>query len=235
MKFFSLLRTTAVVSLVPFMGFAQNISINSYLESNLPNMAVRNILESEQIFCYTVEMPSENYQGYTIDQMAVTGFCGVLNQQQKEVLVSAFLKDEKSLSRKSADCTIVPKVLIRFMRGIDSTDVLFSSPCPSLTFFYGGGLKSFNAEPSEAQIIAISDVFGKGKVDFVSPALLDQVFPIGIPQTDEQKALVAKHNAPKPSSKWAKTPEQAASAQSSKETNQPAKANGWNKININKK
>lgn len=234
MKIFAFALTTALAGLLSLRASAQDITISSYIKNSLPDIVVRNILEAERVYCYTVEMPAENYQGYTIDQMAVTGFCGILNEQQTGILISTFLKNEKSLSNKSADCTIVPKVLIRFLRGIDSTDMLFSNPCPSLTFFYGGGMKSFNAEPSTESIVAVADLFEKSKIDFVSPALLDQLFPIGIAQTEAQKALVAKHNAPKPSSKWNRTTEQTP-AQTKEKTEQPTKASGWNKININKK
>ena len=235
MKIFTFALTTAIAGLLSLRATAQDTSLSFYIESNLPASAVRNITEAERVYCYTVEMPYENYQGYTIDQMAVTGFCGILNEQQANVIKSAFLQNDKSLSTKSAQCTIVPKVLIRFLRGIDSTDVLFSDPCPSLTFFFGGGMKSFNAEPVAAEIASVADLFEKSKIEFVSPALLDQLFPIGIAQTEAQKALVAKNKAPKPSTKWTRTSEQAPVTQEKSEPEPPAKTSGWNKININKK
>ncbi len=236
MRFFAF-AFIAVVSALSFNASAQEKpTVGAFVRENLPDVVTRNITEAERVYCYTVEMPYDNYQGYTIDQMAVTGFCGILNQQQVDILISAFLQNKNSLSEKSADCTIVPRILIRFLRGIDSTDMLFSSPCPSLTFFYGGGIKSFNAEPSAEQIGGVADLFEQSKIDFVSPTLLDQVFPIGVPQTEAQKALVAKSNAPKPSSKWNRKPDGAPEvtpAQAAPE--QETKASGWNKININKK
>ena len=235
MKLFVLAFIAVCSAFLSSNTLAQEATVGPYIQSNLPAVVTRNIMEAERVYCYTVEMPSENYQGYTIDQMAVTGFCGILNKQQTDILISAFLQNKESLSEKSADCTIVPRILIRFLRGVDSTDMLFSSPCPSLTFFYGGGIKSFNAEPTATQVDGVAGLFEQSRVDFVSPTLIDQVFPIGVPQTDEQKALVAKQKAPKPSTKWNRKPEGAPSVPAQDEPAQETKATGWNKININKK
>ena len=68
----------------------------------------------------------------------------------------------------------------------------------------------------------MSETVEKTKKDFISPALLKQVLPIGVPQTEEQKSLVNQSAVPIKS--W--------------ETKQDAnpkdvKQEGWNNLNFN--
>lgn len=210
-----------------FQAFAQTAHMTTYLKDSLSNLALQNILKAEKIFCYTVEMPKDDYEGYTLNQMAITGFCGILEENEKNIFIEEFFSKEKSLSTKIADCVVRPRVMLRFFRGIDSTDVLVSSPCPSFTFFYGGTLKSFNAEPSSQSIQDFLSVYEQRHIDFVSPTLLNQLIPIGIAQTDEQRALVAKQNEVQPKRNWVKDEPQ--------ETSQSTPTKGWNRINVGKK
>lgn len=203
---------------------AQSIKFNPFIEKSLSQSALNNITKAESVFCYTVDMASENYTGYTLNQMALTGFCGVLQREQSDLFVNEFFSKESSVSTTSSNCVISPRFMLRFYRGIDSTDVLFSYPCPSFSVFYGGRVQSFNAEPSSDIIEALSSVFDKNPAPFVSPALLDQLAPMGLASTDEQKALVAKQNQPEPVRNWAKTDEK------EQDTKQESGPKGWNKL-----
>ena len=185
--------------------------------------AMRNILEAEQVFCYTVETKKRAYSGYTLDGMALTGFCGVLNKQITASLTEMFFMQKNNVDLENQeDCTIKPNFLLRFVRGVDYADVMVSSPCEAMVVFYGGKKTLFNLKPIKAAITKLADTLEKTKKDFVSPALLKQVMPIGLPQTEEQKNLV--NQAAVPIKSW--------------ETKQPAqpkneKQDGWNSLNAN--
>ena len=114
-------------------------------KDGLHSHALNNITDSEQIFCYTVEKAPKDYTGYTLDGMALTGFCGVLGKPDKDVFINEFLVKDESTSNVVAKCMIEPKIMLRFTKGVDFTDVLLSSPCHSFSIFYGGKVKSFNA------------------------------------------------------------------------------------------
>lgn len=49
--------------------------------------AAINIEQAEQVFCYEVDARAVDYDGYTIDGMALTGFCGVLNPELKKLVL----------------------------------------------------------------------------------------------------------------------------------------------------
>ena len=222
----SLAALTSTLTFTPVFR-ADAVDINPYIKQSLSPLALNNILNSERVFCYTVDKPKEGYAGYTIDQMALTGFCGVLERKDAGLFINEFFIDTQKISKTVANCTIAPKIMLRFIRGVDATDVLFSNPCPSMTVFYGGTLKSFNAEPAKKTIEAFVDLFYKNSIDFVSPALLNQTLPIGIAQTAEQKALVAKQKEVQPIRKWSQ-PAQATPSTSGAQ--KPAAPQGWNKL-----
>lgn len=70
--------------------------------------------------------------------MALTGFCGVLNPELKKlVLQELFMSPQNVILDKNENCIIKPKIMLRFVRGVDNTDVLLSSPCYSYSVFYG--------------------------------------------------------------------------------------------------
>ena len=98
--------------------------------------AAINIEQAEQVFCYEVDSRAVDYDGYTIDGMALTGFCGVLNQEIKDlVLRELFMTPQNVILDKNENCIIQPKIMLRFVRGVDNTDVLLSSPCYSYSVF----------------------------------------------------------------------------------------------------
>ena len=194
------------------------------IKDSVASPALDNIINSEQIFCYTVEKAPKDYTGYTLDGMALTGFCGMLGKNDKDLFIGEFLSKDESTSNVIAKCMIEPKIMLRFVKGVDYSDILLSSPCHSFSIFYAGKVKSFNASPSSKIIDAFVTVYNSRKADFVSPALLNQLMPIGIPKTQEQKALLKEKQGNAPIKKWntnapkTETKEQA-----------PAKK-GWNKL-----
>jgi len=217
------LLCASALTLVLYAFSAKADGLTPYIEKNVSPVALNNILNAEKVFCYTVEMPSAGYTGYTLDQLALTGYCGQLGEE-RAVFVDEFFKKPNNISETVASCKIEPKIMLRFVRGIDATDVLFSDTCPSITVFYGGSMKSFNAAPAKQAIEAVVSVFGNGRTDFVSPALLNQLMPSGVPLSDEDKALVSKHKSAQPVRNWEKQNPPAAP-----KAEEPA-AKGWNKL-----
>ena len=209
-------------------GEEKQTQISEYIKESLSYIALKNVTDAEQVFCYTVTKAPKDFNGYTVDQMAITGFCGIFEQQEKEIFINELFKNENHLSKAVAQCRVEPNLLFRFVRGIDYTDVLLSQSCPSMTVFYAGKVKSFNAEPSVELINAYVSVYEPRSVDFVSPTLLNQLMPIGLPQTDAQKALVASKNnmQQQPVRSWTTSQEPAATQQ--------APSSGWNRINMNR-
>ena len=196
----------------------------SGISDSIGAAATINIEQAEQVFCYEVEPRAVDYDGYTINGMALTGFCGVLNDELKKlVLEELFMSPQNVILDKSEDCIIKPKIMLRFVRGVDNTDVLLSSPCYSYSVFYGGKIRPFNAKPAAEIIDALINPLLKKKVKFISPALLNQLLPVGVAQTAEQKELVNKKN--KPIRGWVKDESTSVSAET-----QP-KSSGWNKLN----
>lgn len=198
---------------------------NTFLEeisSAIGQPAQYNITNAEQIFCYQITNRPENYTGYTLDGMAIVGFCGVINTQLKEMIVSElFMNPNNILFDVTEQCVIRPKIMLRFVRGVDHTDVLLSSPCHAFAIFYGGKVNAFNAKPAAPIIDALIDPLVRGKVDFASPALFNQLLPIGVAQTPEQKELLNKKN--EPIRNWVKTQQEEEKASVKK---------GWNNLNL---
>ena len=191
------------------------------ISSAIGSSALNNITNSEQVFCYQIANKPDNYTGYTLDGMAIVGFCGVINQQLQTLIKSELMMNPNNiLFDVTENCVIRPQIMLRFVRGIDSTDVLLSSPCHALAIFYGGKISAFNAKPAAQIIDAIVDPLVKNKVDFASPALFNQLLPIGVAQTEEQKALLKKKN--EPIKNW----------QKEQQTN-AARKSGWNKLKTN--
>ncbi len=191
------------------------------ISSAIGPSALNNIVNSEQVFCYQIANRPENYTGYTIDGMAIVGFCGVINQELQTLIKSELMMNPNNIEfNQTENCVIRPQIMLRFVRGIDSTDVLLSSPCHALAFFYAGNITAFNAKPAAQIIDAIIDPLIKNKVDFASPALFNQLMPIGVAQTEEQKALIQKKN--EPIRNWQQEQE-----------NKKARRAGWNKLKAN--
>ena len=191
------------------------------ISSAIGSSALNNITQSEQVFCYQIANKPENYRGYTLDGMAIVGFCGVINKELQTLIKSELMMNpENILFDVTENCVIKPQIMLRFVRGVDSTDVLLSSPCHALAIFYGGKISAFNAKPAAQIIDAIIEQLTKNKVDFASPALFNQLMPIGVAQTDEQKELLQKKN--EPVRNWER-----------KQQEDQVRRSGWNKLKTN--
>ena len=185
---------------------------------------IANIELAEQVFCYEIASKAADYQGYTLDGMTLTGFCGVLNDELKQMISRQLLMDENNVQFDvSEDCIVQPKIMLRFVRGVDYTDVMLSSPCHSFAIFYGGKVRVFNAKPGAEMIDTLVSSLQKNHADFVSPALLNQLLPIGVAQTQEQKDLVNKRM--KPIREWENEQKAAAEAAAKKQS-------GWNNLDL---
>lgn len=190
------------------------------------NSAITNITGAEAVFCYQVAPQPAGYKGYTIDNMAVTGFCGIIENDLKNMIVRQLFATPENISQEVAQCIIKPKLMLRFVRGVDYTDVLLSSPCHSFSIFYGGKVKSYNFSPAAEIIDVMVDSFRPKTVPFVSPAMLRQLLPIGVAQTQSQQDLVAKQSGP--IRNWDTQP---AAAKPAAQKNNNSRG-GWNNLNL---
>ncbi len=199
-------------------------SILPRIADSVGKAGIANIENSEQIFCYELANRPADYDGYSLNGMALTGFCGVINDELKQVIADELLMNENNVQFDvSEDCVVKPKIMLRFVRGVDYTDVMLSSPCHSFAIFYGGKVRVFNAKPGAEMIDTLVNSLQKNHADFVSPALLNQLLPIGVAQTQEQKDLVNKRM--KPIRDWEN--EQKAEAEKAAK-----KQSGWNNLNL---
>lgn len=207
-----------------FVGFAYavNAEVTPYVEESLSPAALNNILNAEKVFCYSVRMAPAGYTGYTLDQLALTGYCGQI-KEEKSIFVEEFFEKPENISKTVASCKIAPKIMFRFIRGVDSTDVLISDTCPSITVFYAGAIKAFNASPIQKSLEGVVELFEKGNTDFVSPALIDEVMPSGVILNDEQRALVNQKKSAQPIRNWEKQAQP-------QQQEAPAQPKGWNKL-----
>ncbi len=158
---------------------------------------ISNITDAEQVFCYEVSTKPLDYNGYTLDNMALTGFCGVVSKELKDMIVKQFLATGENIALEvSEQCVIKPKLMLRFVKGVDFTDILLSSPCYSFSVFYGGKVKSYNFKPGADIIDTMVEAFKTNRMDFTSPALLNQLLPVGVVQNEEQKKTVQEKSGP---------------------------------------
>ena len=193
------------------------------IADDIGTTATRNIESSERLFCYIVSGKSQNYAGYTLDDMAVTGYCGIIDDNLKDMLFEQLFMTQDNIDfNHSENCMIQPRVLLRFVRGVDNTDILLSAPCHSMTIFYGGKMNTYNMKSAAHLLDTVTNAFQTSQTNFVSPALINQLLPIGVPQTTGQRAALAQPTEAKRS--WA-TPETSASNTSPQ---------GWNALNFNK-
>ena len=88
----------------------------------------------------------------------------------------------------SEQCTINPRIMLRFIRGVDSTDVLLSAPCYSMAVFYAGKADIFNFSPSAQVVDAIVSGLDDAQMNFSSPAALKQVVPVGFSSSANARA-----------------------------------------------
>lgn len=199
---------------------------NSRFVDEVGAVAMKNIFEAEQVFCYEVFPQDNEYKGYTLDGFPIRGFCGMLNNEVRDVLNQNFFAETNGVDFDNAEqCLIQPKIILRYIRGVDYTDVLFSSPCHALVVFYAGQLNAFNYKPSAELIDVLVTNLQTKHEEFISPALLNQVLPIGIIQNEQQRKMINKNS--EPIRKW----EAKATANVKKQEEELKRQNtGWNKL-----
>lgn len=196
--------------------------------NDLGKIGIDNIVNAEQVFCYEIFPQNENYEGYAINGFPIRGFCGVLGNQVKDMIVEFFLAQGAGVDFETTErCVVQPKVMLRFVRGVDNTDMLISSPCHSFALFYGGGIGVYNFRPGAEVIDTLLTALSDKHQDFVSPALLNQLLPVGVVQNDEQRKIINKKSEPVRA--WEKkVQEDEAKQEEERKKNQ----SGWNKLKI---
>lgn len=197
----------------------QEFLIVPNIYKQLSPVALNNILNAEMVFCYNVATAPRNYNGYTLDGFAIDGFCGVVQEQLKSVLLQQLFGTPENINFNTVEqCTINPRVMFRFIRGVDSTDVLLSAPCYSMAVFYGGKADIFNFSPSAGIIDAIVSGLDEAKMSFSSPAALKQVVPIAF------SSATSSRSAPSSQTR------DIFNSETSKNSNPEKSQNGWNKF-----
>ena len=225
-------------------------SIIPFIISSLPKAtsaaATNNIANAEQVFCYHVAKKPADFAGYTLDNFAVTGYCGELDIGATATTYEALFTQSPNIITAPAACAIEPRVMLRFVRGVDYTDVLLSSPCPSFTVFYAGRYTAFNIK--QGVIDDIISQFDKENQPFNSPALLKKTVANSTADTDREAEIYEKkqrENAPvmnwkMPAAEEDRAPSasgsgsslpQDSSAKDSSGTSKPA-ARGWGNIKL---
>ena len=179
--------------------------------------AIENLMHPEQVFCYRVDNMPEGYTGYTLDGFALMSYCGVLNKNAIDTIIEQFFSREENISTNVENCKVKPQIILRFVRGVDSTDVLLSSPCHSYTTFYATDRQTFNLSPIARSVDYLIGTFNNVATEFVSPAILGQLAASGVAQNDEQKALI--ENTKGPMRLWEQ-----------RKTQENQKKTGWNKL-----
>ena len=117
----------------------KRLQILQGISDSIGQAALANITGAEQVFCYQITSRPDNYSGYTINGMVVTGFCGVVAPQLQETIKEQFFSTADNIDFVNSEkCIIKPKIMIRWVRGVDFTDMLISAPCYSYSIFYGG-------------------------------------------------------------------------------------------------
>ncbi len=119
-------------------------NIIPFIKSSISEVSANIISNPEQVFCYQVGKRAKADKRYTLDGFAVKGFCGELDKGAISTTYSALFTQSPNIITTPAQCKIEPRLIVRFVRGVDYADVLLSSPCPSFTVFYGGKYKAFN-------------------------------------------------------------------------------------------
>ena len=205
-------------------------TLSEFLMQNITAATATPINKAEKVFCYVVDYAEKGYEGYTVDGFAIKGYCGELSAEGKSLIKETLFNSTSLYSKSKADCRVSPKIMLRYVFGIDYTDVLLSYPCASLTFFHGNSIAILNANPGEVVLEKIVTAYSSLSEDFQSPALLGQMVGSGVAQNQAQKEII-KRNAPTeaPLKKWSNEPITETSSSDST-VSAPKPASGWNKL-----
>ena len=103
---------------------------------------------------------------------------------------SALFTQSPNIITTPAQCKIEPRLIVRFVRGVDYADVLLSSPCPSFTIFYGGKYKAFNIKLGVIDDI-IKQLSEKTEA-FHSPALIKKTIANAEASSAEESEALEK-------------------------------------------
>ena len=202
--------------------------VYSFLNNRIPESTAKNINKAEKVFCYTVDYAPAGYEGYVINDLAVKGACGELSQIGKDLIKKSVFDNNSLYSNSKDSCSISPKIMLRYVYGPDYTDVLFSSPCQSLTFFHGGDITTVNAAPGAAIVDQIVKAYSSLEEPYQSPALLGQMVGNGQVMNQRDKEVLRRATSTDAQPKKWNTPQPTA-AQNQTDAKQPAKS-GWNKL-----
>ena len=205
----------------------QEKAIIPQITETIPEAASFNINNPEQVFCYHVEKRPSGYKGYTLGNYAIKDYCGELDFDQTTTVYEALFTRSPNIITTLSNCRIEPKVMLRFLRGVDYTDVLLSSPCHSFTIFYAGRYKSFNVK--QGIIDDIISQFSKKTETFHSPALIKQTVANAVAK-DEIQSYELEKNQKKSPTLW--NNDEPKEQSDNKPTNTPTKK-GWGKIKLN--
>lgn len=207
---------------------AEDLEPLARFTDEMGKIAVNNIAKAEQVFCYEVFARNADYDGYALEGYPIRGFCGILGDAVRDTVTRYFLSSSGYTDFDNAEqCVMQPKIILRFVRGVDYTDMLISSPCHSFALFYGGAVRVYNFKPGAEVIDALIKSVSEKHTEFVSPALLNQLLPIGVVQNEQQRQIVNKRS--EPIRKWLdKAQKEEAAAAAEKEKNQ----RGWNKLKM---
>lgn len=215
----------------PIKKASSKPSIIPFIKSSIPDAAAQNITNYEQVFCYHVKKRPQNYTGYTLSNYAIIDYCGELNTNTIATSYEALFTQGPNIITSPSSCRIEPKVMLRFVRGVDYTDVLLSSPCPSFTVFYGGRYNAFNVK--QGVINDLISQFDKKTETFNSPTLLKQTVANAIINTvEEASKLDSKKRENELKMNW-QTEEQAQQKTEEKKPTKTPATTGWGKIKLN--
>lgn len=114
---------------------------------------LRVIMDAKKANCFKVSPKSMSYGGQVIDGYAVDGFCGILKGADLDLVRYLLVGNPDSIDFKNQEeCVISPKIMIRFSRGFDNTDVMISVPCYSAAVYYAGRERFFNMKPISSEL-----------------------------------------------------------------------------------
>ena len=194
-------------------------NIIPFIKSSISETSANIISDPEQVFCYEVEKRGKADKRYTLDGFAITGFCGELDKGAISTTYSALFTQSPNIITTPSQCKIEPKLMVRFVKGVDYADVLLSSPCPSFTIFYGGKYKSFNIKLGVIDDI-IKQLSEKTEA-FHSPALLKKTVANAEAASAEESETLEK-----------KQRENNISREEDKQPEAPVQKSGWGNINL---
>lgn len=207
----------------------QSATLSEFIMQNITAATAVPINKAEKVFCYIVDYAEKGSDEYTVNGLAIKGYCGELSPEGRALIKDSLFNSSALYSQSKANCRVSPKILLRYVFGIDYTDVLLSDPCPSLTFFHNSNIAVMNAEPGAAIVGKIVETYASLGEEFHSPALLGQMVGSGVPQNQAQKEII-RRNSPSdaPRKKWGNDVPEEVQTDSNAAPAKPA--TGWNKL-----